>query len=539
MNKFLTKILGLALVTFALAGCNKFLSQNPDDRTQIDNITIAKELAVSAYIDYHYAPLFELRSDNVGDISSRFPPFNNFDTNIYRFDESVPSTYQDSPQGYWRSCYYAVATANQVLFDLNRIGATGAAADETRGEVLMARAYAMYMLAQTFTVPYNPATADKDLGLPYPTEPEEELIKQYERGTLKELYEKITKDFEEGYKLVSDNYKVVKYHFNRQASAAFGTRLYRTLHNWNRVLELGKDAMGATPEMYVRRINVVGTPYKGTTYEQMQAWGTDTETANFLVNTVVSSWCRSYTAYSWGPRRYGLSWPRLAKGIFWKQNFVGDGSKKAHRPSYPFYGSDKNAYAPKIQEHFKVTNPSENTGFVYTQAIILSGDEVLFNMAEAYAMQNDFSKVEELLQLFVAHYFDGYVEGDESFAVNREKITKFYEEQVGKELPHPVYGIEINTFNPTFTYTPEQELYLRACLDMKRLAFIHDGMRWMDNRQFRMDIVHNIFSQSDAVEEFVVLKGTDPRYAFQLPDNVLPYLEKNPGYETELPRIKN
>lgn len=41
------------------------------------------------------------------------------------------------------------------------------------------------MLAQAFTIPYDPATAATALGVPYPTEPENELIKEYKRGNPK------------------------------------------------------------------------------------------------------------------------------------------------------------------------------------------------------------------------------------------------------------------------------------------------------------------------------------------------------------------
>lgn len=543
MNKYIIKIASLGLLALSFVSCNKFLSQSPDDRTQINDVEAAKELGVSAYIEYHYAPLFELRSDNVGDLSSRFNPFNNFDANMYLYDETVLSTYQDSPQGYWRSCYNAIAVANQALYDLDRIGATGEKADATRGEMLMARAYAMYMLAQTFTIPYNPATAKTDLGLPYPTVPENKLIQEYERGTLQELYDKIVKDFEEGFKMVRDDYDVIKYHFNRQASAAFGTRLYRTIQNWDRVIELGNQAMGNDLNLYVRTINDKNSQYMGTTQEMEQIWGMETEPANFLLGVLISGWARNYQSW-W---RYGSTWPNegrpgIARSVFWGPNFLNTpepGKTNNIKAAYPFYGSASqgNGYAPKITEHFRVTNKSANTGFAYTQAILLSGDEVLFNMAEAYAMKNDFAKVEELLQLFVAHYFSNYKESDPVFKVTNQKIVDFYKDKVGKMLPDPVYGIEINSFNPTFETTPDQEMYLRACLDMKRIATIHDGMRWMDNRQFRMDIVHNVLSKGNSVQEFIVLRGTDPRYAYQLPSNVLPYLEKNPGYDKELERI--
>lgn len=71
----------------------------------------------------------------------------------------------------------------------------------------------MYMLAQAFTMPYDPATADKDLGLPILLSLRKSSDQKYERGTLKELYDKIVADFEAGYKVVGNAYVAPKFHF--------------------------------------------------------------------------------------------------------------------------------------------------------------------------------------------------------------------------------------------------------------------------------------------------------------------------------------
>ena len=525
MKSSLSSLVLLGLMALLPVGCSKFLSQNPDDRTQINDIESAKELAVKSYMDYSFVPIFEIRSDNSVDKGSRANLAKIWHPDIFKFKEFATSSYQDSPQGVWRASFEAVAHINQVLYELQRIGAQGEEADQVRGEVLVARAYAMYMLAQAFTIPYNPATAATDLGLPYPTTPENKLLQEYDRLNLKETYDLIVKDYEEGYKLVGDNYKAPKFHFNRQAAAAFGTRLYRTLHNWDRVIELGTAALGNDPLVYTRKINQKGTPYQSTYYDRRSIWSMETEKCNFLVAVSVSGWTRDFN------NRYGMT-TRLMKYLQNGENFLGVG------PAYSVFGSNEFVLnIPKFQEHFRVTNQATNTGYVNTQFVLFGGDEVLFNLAEAYAMKNEFAKTENLLQIFVSNFMKDYDSKNEKFKVTRQKIEEYYKNKVGKESPDPVHGINVNTFNPTFQYTPEQEMYLRACMDMKRIAFFHEGMRWMDIRQYRMDVVHNVESEGGAKEEFIVLKGTDPRVAFQLPNNVIPYLPKNPGYESEIQPI--
>lgn len=110
---------------YHLRGVISFLTKNPDDRTQINDVTAARELAITAYNDYSYIPLFEFRCDNVVDKGTRFNANPRFSQEMYLYEENVPSTYQDSPQGFWRASYGAIAAANQVLADLDRIEPQG------------------------------------------------------------------------------------------------------------------------------------------------------------------------------------------------------------------------------------------------------------------------------------------------------------------------------------------------------------------------------------------------------------------------------
>lgn len=515
---------GLSLTAvLLLTGCNAFLDKTPDDRAQIRNKDDASELEVSAYTDRSPVNIFEIRSDNTSDKGPKVQDWTPFNTQLYRWDEQIPYVYQDTPTGYWNANFYAVAHSNQVLKEIADKGMKDA--DKVRGEALMCRAYNIFMLAQVFTEPYDPETASTKLGIPYPTEPEEVLIQKYERGNLQETYDNIVKDFEEGYKLIGDAYKAPKFHFTRQAAAAFGTRLYRVLGNWDRVIELGHDAFGDNMPMYVRHVNLPTSDYQGTYDERKNVWSHETENCNFLLAVIMSGW------YENGFARYGVSIP-LAN------YFAGDGKDvKAQNflgaePAIAFFGRRADfANIPKLKNHFRMTNKLQKTGFWYTQFVILSGDEVLFNMAEAYAMKGQFDKVRDHLQLFVSHFMSGYNPADDKFTVTEDKIVNYYKDVLGNKMhKDPMHGIEIQDFHPFYQTTDLQEAYIRACLDMKRICYVHDGMRWLDNRQYRMDIVHNMYNDKGTSQEFYVLRGNDPRYALQLPTQALQHLEKNPGY---------
>jgi hypothetical protein len=106
-----------------------------------------------------------------------------------------------------------------------------------RGEALLCRAWAIFQLSNIFCLAYNPETADKDLGLPYPMEPETQLNPHYVRGSMAELYANIDKDLQEGLPLVDDNmYTVPKYHFNKAAAYAFASRFYLYYQKWDEAI---------------------------------------------------------------------------------------------------------------------------------------------------------------------------------------------------------------------------------------------------------------------------------------------------------------
>ena len=90
-----------------------------------------------------------------------------------------------------------MTTANTALQTIEQQG-NNSDLMPSKGEALLCRAYAALTLANTFCMAYDPTTASKNLGLPYPTRPETTVGTKYERGTLAAFYEQINRDIEEG-----------------------------------------------------------------------------------------------------------------------------------------------------------------------------------------------------------------------------------------------------------------------------------------------------------------------------------------------------
>src|SRR3954454_7708813 len=172
----------------------------------------------------------EISSDNAGDIATNgrdHPDWVTLITDLYFYKDNKGSgTNEDTPEGYWFGCYKAIAAANISLDAINKAPNPDAYKAQ-KGEALVARAYAHFMLVNFFAKFYNTASSATDPGVPYVTQPETVSIKQYDRKTVSYVYDMIEKDLLEGLPLLDDkSYAVPKFHFNRSAANAFAARYY-------------------------------------------------------------------------------------------------------------------------------------------------------------------------------------------------------------------------------------------------------------------------------------------------------------------------
>ena len=217
---------------------------------------------------------------------------------------------QDSPEFYWYGCYSAIAAANQALETISK-AANPADYSAQKGEALVARAYAHFMLVNFFSKFYDPATASTDPGIPYVTEPETVFIKQYERKTVQYVYDMAEKDLTEGLPLIQDkNYTVPRYHFNRAAANAFATRFYLYKKDYNKVIQYATEAIPGNN--FAPNLRQWNTAYKNITdvTELFKIYAKATEPANLLLVETSSLWARNYYT-----NRYGMD-PTKESEIF-------------------------------------------------------------------------------------------------------------------------------------------------------------------------------------------------------------------------------
>jgi hypothetical protein len=468
------------LILISITGCDDFLSEKPDNRTEIDTPDKISELLVGAYPQMSYFDIAETMSDNVFD--SGMPETLIKNEQNYNWELQTETADIDTQAYYWDACYQAIAHANKALEAIDQLGNT-ADLNPQKGEALIARAYAHFMLVSFWSQRYNPATASTDLGIPYVTKPETELITKYKRNTVAEVFEFIEKDIQEGLKYVANDYKEPKFHFTKNAAKAFASRFYLVKGDWDKVIALSDD-LGNRP---VGKLRDFASYDVMAIDDQRLSYASSAAETNLLVvsaNTIVS---RSY--YS---NRFYLSGARYPE-IF------GTATSLFAKPwYYNFYSSNSSitVFLPKFYEYFKYSNVTAGIGDPYVAEVLLSNDEFFLNRIEAHVMKGQIQVANDELEYFLSTRTVGYVATDK---VTQAKVVAKY----------PVIADE---YTPFYTMTPVQTSYVKAIAETRRRDFVHEGMRWFDVKRFNIVVRHETTNKP-----VNILVKDDKRRPLQIP----------------------
>ncbi|MES2732335.1 MAG: RagB/SusD family nutrient uptake outer membrane protein [Bacteroidota bacterium] len=463
----------IAVLGLLLLGCDKALDVLPDNRAQANSPAAITELLVTAYPQGNYMAFCESMSDNVGE-NYGAPTDKPENTKPYFWEEPTVRE-EDSPERYWSSCYTAIATANHALEIIQQLGDTKDYAAQ-KGEALLARAYAHFMLVNLFSKSYDQASAGTDLGIPYVTEPEKVVFGKYTRGTVQSVYENIEKDILAGLPLITNQaYEVPRYHFNKSAAYAFATRFYlfkrepaKAIEYANLVFPDGNFLSNMRPWL---------TTYANSTVNEFEALYTrSTDKSNLLLCETNSYWARNYNGY-----RYSFT-SEIFNEIYGSNPTGGDwiyGNRT-------FVASNIVYFIPKFREHFVRININASIGDGYTILPLFTTEEALLNRAEAYTLLQQYTLAIKDLNVFFSARIANYDPAKHTLTV--AKLQQYFQTN--------------NTFGAC----------LQTILDCKRAEFVHEGMRWFDIRRYDFPIQH----LTTTGEQFTLAAG-DPRRVMQLP----------------------
>ncbi|MCW3088952.1 MAG: hypothetical protein JWP81_21 [Ferruginibacter sp.] len=491
MKKLFYNISFCAVLLFGQS-CNKFLEKEPDNRAKIDTPEKVSQLLGTAYPQANYQAFAETMSDNVSDIG------NGGTDNIIHdafFFIDTKENQQDSPEYYWYGCYSAIASANLALETISK-ATDPASYSAQKGEALVARAYAHFMLVNFFSKFYNSATAASDPGIPYVTEPETVFIKSYDRKTVQYVYEMIEKDLLEGLPLIQDkNYTVPRYHFNRAAANAFATRFYLFKKDYAKVIQYATAAIPGNN--FAPNLRQWNTTYKNITdvTELFKIYAKASEPANLLLVETSSSWARNYYTV-----RYGVDQTKQSQ-IFPRPDPLTGGNL-----AFSLYSinSGTHALVPKIDEYFVKVSVNANIGTPYVMVPLFTVEEVLFNQAEAYAYTGNSAAAIANLNVYASTRINNY-----------------------NATTNEITAARINS---VFNTTNIQDGLIRAILYYKRAEFIHEGQRWFDILRYKLPVTHSSSpSASGGGTVLATLTADDLRKVLQIPQSTsLAGLAPNP-----------
>lgn len=474
MQKHLKIFAIAALLT--TAGCKKFLEQPPDNRAVLNTPEQVSRLLATAYPGASYVIFAEMQSDNATD--RRGGDRDNEILDPYTFSD-VRSEDQDSPEYYWNNCYAAIAAANQALEVCNT------APDKSKylaqkGEALLCRAYAHFMLVTFFAEVYDPATAASKPGVPYVTEPEKEVVKKYDRKTVAYVYEMIEKDMLEGIGLIQDkNYTVPRYHFNKAAANAFAARFFLFKRDYAKVVQYADAVFSDGP--VADKLRPWNTRYLTyTARELMGIYAKATEPANLLLCETASLWARHIRN-----GRYGLD--RNMFAYYFNNNVVGANWAFANQTYISGEGST-GVWLPKVNEYFVRESVNAEIGIPYNMVPLFTTEEVLFNRIEAKAYLNNTAGALADLDAYSSTRFENYDPvGDKLTA---QKVRSYY-----------------GTSN-------DRDALILTVLDFKQVEFMQEGMRWFDILRYNIPVEHQTLEGKT-----YRLTANDLHRVFQIPQS--------------------
>lgn len=479
----------LFVALLVVSGCNDFLSETPDNRTQLDTKQKIAELLVTAYPEGNYSMFCEAMSDNVEDNPTGAKNARNADPYFWR---DATSTDQDSPENYWNACYAAIAATNHALEHIRSVP-DSADYNDQKGEALVARAYAHFMLVNLFARSYDAGTSRYNPGIPYVTDPEKVSFKTYTRGTVQSVYDNIERDLLAGLPLLNDDAYtkgdaagVARYHFTKAAAHAFAVRYYLFRRDYEKVIEHADKVFRNND--FVSNMRPWNSAYRTYSSTELRANYTKaTERANLLLCETSSTWASSFTGleFSTGASRYNEMFSQTPVGGRYAFSTL--------------YSSAGLYFIYKFREHFVRLGMNANTGYPFTIMPLLTAEEVLLSRAEAYAMLNRFHEGMADLNLWVSTRIVDYNASVHLLTYNR--LYNYY------QLPGT------------------RDLIVACALDFRRLEFLHEGMRWFDIRRHGIPVVH-----TTVAGDTLTLRADDPRRELQIPREAVSMggLEPNP-----------
>lgn len=514
MKMKITNILFTATaIVLGLSACDKFLDVNPDNRASLNTPEKVVSILGSAYMENGYPLLCEMMSDNTDEYNDNNPYTSRFIEQLWYWKDVTESN-NESPERLWGSAYMAIANANAALDAIENLGGAEASPllAAAKGEALMSRAYHHFILVNVFAKHYNPATSSNDLGITYMVESEHTLNPQYERNSVKEIYEFIDKDIQEALPLMSDDHlKVPAYHFNRKAGYAFAAKFYLFYEQPGKAIEYANEVLGTNPEALLRDYVEPSSDFEMVGRKYVSA----DQKCNLLLFTAYSAMGPTFGPYYTNAKYTHGSYLATNETSNRSRYLWGSNGWRSRVRRYSATNLDKTLFF-RIPYLFEYTDPVAGIG--YNRAVYpgLTTDETLLIRAEAKILQNDFQGATDDLNLWLHNISStSYVLTTDAI-INYEKGLNYAAWNASTPKKH---------LNPAFDIGEEgsdKESMIQFLLDCRRIETLQVGLRWFDIKRYGIEIWRRQMNSSGTPMTLKdVLKVDDERRAVQIPQKVV------------------
>ena len=566
MKKYILQISSVFAAALMLTACSDFLDKIPDERTELQTEDNIVDLLKGSYPATNYQYVCELSSDNLIDNNSPHLPSAPWDKQVenhynyassarwtdelFRFEPAESATINDgeSPGRIWSLWYNSIAATNAALEAIDNLAAKQGITDRkdydklsprlraVYAESLLLRAYDHFMLANIFSQAYkDEARSSREICLPYVTETETQLVKNYERLNVAEFYKHVIEDMEEGLRYVSDSYyDAPKYHFNTLAAHAFAARVYLFHHDWEKVIEHANVVLGEIgDEATLLRMSMDYSIFAdcASADDYGKQWQHPDLNNNLMLLVTYSSYSRIIFGY-----RYSLAGEGARNALHlysnsdlwpgWVLNPISIVSGMLFSSSQHDYGY----FSCKINEEFEMTDKIAQTGYAHQVIRVFTAMDLLLERAEANVMLGNLDDAGHDLKAYWNNSINSFSDRDKkSYSVEGgpDVVSPGTKLMTDASLKSAFTNTDKKTINNCFddwnfittnissdiVVSEEAVPYMNCINSFRRFEHNFEGLRFFDLKRWGIEWTHYYGLDKDEV----TLTGDDLRRAVEAP----------------------
>lgn len=378
-----------------LAGCKKYLEEEPKKQASIQTVTQLEALVDNATAFYEERDITSVYSTDDNEISKdlykKNPGAFTID-NMQYYVFSVEGLVGAAADELWNQEFKKIFTANLILANIGNVTGDQATKDRVKADAHFIRAYSYWVLLNHYCAPYD-ETNMNSMGLPIKNSIE--YTSSLKRATLKETYDFMLADIAEAKKTTYDDVEPRRaWRISQKAISAFMSRFYLFTRDYDKSIEEANKALATTTAKLVDyktlvpgRSNTYANPAVTLNYNELNDW----VAAKFLY------WSEFYyTRYIYNGSQWFIPSPALLASY-----------DQANDLRY------KNLMIPSGGRRFSVIEPS-----TYRYTMFSDGRnaptgptvaEVLLNKAEALARKNDVGGAMQAVNLLRLNRMSTYI----------------------------------------------------------------------------------------------------------------------------------